>query len=83
MKKYLGKKFKLEDLKTGVLRDFYNSISIYLGNAHDDDIYEIEVVESAETGQLFSVKIKFKKDSENQIDHRYINEGEEDWQFYI
>ena len=50
MKKYLGKKFKLEDLKTGALRDFYNSISIYLGNAHDEDIYEIEVVESAETG---------------------------------
>lgn len=83
MKKYLGKKFKDKELKEGALRDFYNSISIYLSNAHDDDIYEIEVVESEETGQLFSVKIKFKKDSENKVDHRYINSGEEDWQFYI
>lgn len=83
MKKYLGKKFKIEDLKTGMLRDFYNSISTYLPNAHNDDIYEIEVVESEETGQLFSVKIKFKKDSENKVDNKLINKGEEDWQFYI
>lgn len=83
MKKYLGKKFKLEDLKTGVLKDFYNSISTYLPNAYDDDIYEIEVVESEDTGQLFSVKIKFKKDSENKVDCRLINKGNEDWQFYI
>ena len=83
MKKYLGKKFKDKELKEGMLRDFYKSISTYLDNAYDEDIYEIEVVESADTGQLFSVKIKFKKDSENKVDHGYINNGEEDWQFFI
>lgn len=95
MKRYLGKKFKVEDAvkENSPLHNFCSAIPNNLG-INLSEVEEFEITASAEdVSQLHTLKIKFKDQelSENEKEIIKINggglpwveKGTQDWEFWM